>query len=290
MKDNSYVRGYVAITEVLSEQGKETLRLDELEDNEALEVVAQTTTRLPFLDDQVPVLTLSDGRLYIPVFAVCHALGIRPDIHIRRWRRLVLWISARKLPFQTEKRGKRQVWCLLISQVPFLYSLFDWKLVAPERRVQLHHATEAQIRLADQAYQQMQREYKAMRQVLFNFMTTFEDIDTLLMRYAQVFGSRLDSGSAAVLTELCERGRSLFVQATIHVRKMLQEQGELPVVDLFKIDADNQVFDTFSMPLLPIVPQEDRERFFAFMGLLTAWQQEITAFWNERGRWPDIGE
>ncbi len=179
---------------------------------------------------------------------------------------------------------------MLISQVPFLYSLFDWKLVAPERRVQLHHATEAQIRLADQAYQQMQREYKAMRQVLFNFMTTFEDIDTLLMRYAQVFGSRLDSGSAAVLTELCERGRSLFVQATIHVRKMLQEQGELPVVDLFKIDADNQVFDTFSMPLLPIVPQEDRERFFAFMGLLTAWQQEITAFWNERGRWPDIGK
>src|SRR6266567_6997311 len=156
------------------------LRLDELEDNEVLEVVVQTTTRLPFLDDEVPVLYLSDGRPYIPVFTVCHALGIGPDIHIRRWRRLVLWVSARKLPFQTEKRGKRQVWCLLISQVPFLYSLFDWKLVTPERRLQLRRATEAQIRLADQAYQQMQREYKAMRQMLFNFMITFEDIDTLL--------------------------------------------------------------------------------------------------------------
>jgi len=290
MKDNSYVSDYVAITEALSKQGKETLRLDELEENEVLEVVVQTTTRLPFLDDQVPVLTLSDGRLYIPVFTVCHALGIRPDIHIRRWRRLVLWVSARKLPFQTVKRGKRQVWCLLISEVPFLYSLFDWKLVAPERRLQLHRATEAQIRLADQAYQQMQREYKAMRQALFTFMTTFEDIDAVRSAQAQVFGSRLDGGSADVLTELCERGRSLFAQATTHTRKMLQEQGELPVVDLFRIDADNQVIDTFSMPLLPIVPQEDRKRFFAFMGLLTAWQQEITAFWNERGRWPDIGK
>lgn len=290
MKDNSYVGGYVAIKEALSKQGKEMLRLDELEENEVLEVVVQTTTRLPFLDDQVPVLYLSDGRPYIPVFAVCRAFGIRPDIHIRRWRRLVLWVSARKLPFQTEKRGKRQVWCLLISQVPFLYSFFDWKLVAPGRRLQLHRATEAQIRLADQAYQRMQREYKAMRQVLFNFMITFEDIDTLLMHYAQVFGSRLDGGSAAVLTELCERGQSLFAQATMHARKMLQEQGELPVVDLFEIDADNQVIDTFSMPLLPIVPQEDRERFFAFMGLLTAWQQEITTFWNERGLWPDIGK
>jgi hypothetical protein len=259
------------------------LSLDELEDNEALEVVAQTTTRLPFLDDQVPVLHLSDGRPYIPVCMVCHAFGIRPDIHIRRWRRLVLWVSARKLPFQTEKRGKRLVWCLLISQVPFLYSLFDWKLVAPERRLQLHRATEAQITLADQAYQQMQHEYKAMRQALFTFMSTFADIDSLLVRYAEVFESRLDSGSAALLTELCERGRSLFEQATTHARKMLQKQGELPVVDLFKIGADNQVIDTFSIPLLPIVPQEDRERFFAFMRLLTGWRQEFTAFWNERG-------
>src|SRR5258708_978548 len=260
---------------------KETLRLDKLEDNDALEVVAQTTIRLPFLDDQVPALYLSDGRPYIPVFVVCRALGIRADPHIRRWKNLLLWVTARKLPFQTEKRGRRLVWCLLISEVPFLYSLFDWKLASPERRLQLHRATGAQIKLADQTYQQMQREYKAMRQALFDFMTTFDDIDTLLTRYAEVFGSRLDSGSAAVLTDLCERGRSLFAQATTHARKMLQEQGELPVVDVFKIGADNQVIDTFPLPLLPIVPREDRERFFEFMGLLTAWRQEITAFWKE---------
>ena len=71
---------------------------------------------------------------------------------------------------------------------------------------------------------------------------------------------------------------------------MLQAQGELPVVDVFKIGANNQVIDTFSMPLLPTVPQEDRKRFFAFVMLLANWQQEITAFWNERGLWPDIGE
>ena len=264
--------------------------MDELEDNEILEVVGQTTTRLPFLDDRVPVLSLSDGRPYIPVFAVCRALGIRPDIYIRRWRRLALWATARKLPFQTEKRGKRLVWCLLISQVPFVYGLFDWKLVAPERRHQLHIATEAQVRLADRAYQQMQREYRAMRQALFTFMSTFDDIDTLLTGYTEMFGSQLDSGSAALLTELCERGRSLFAQASSHARKMLHGQGELPVVDLFRIGADNQVIDTFSMPLLPIVLEEDRERFFAFMGLLTVWREEINAFCNERGLEPDIGK
>jgi len=70
--------------------------------DEGEEVIAQSTIIFPFLNDEVPVLYLADGRPYIPVFAVCHALGIRADTHIRRWRKLVLWVTARKLPFQTE--------------------------------------------------------------------------------------------------------------------------------------------------------------------------------------------
>ena len=87
-------------------------------------VIEQRTITLPFLDDKVPVLSLEDGRLYVPVYKVCQALGICADRHIRHWQNLALWITARKLPFRTEKQGKRQVWCLPISHVPFLYSLF----------------------------------------------------------------------------------------------------------------------------------------------------------------------
>src|SRR6266566_1689121 len=158
-------------------------------------VVAQTVIPLPFLDDEVPALYLADGRPYIPVFAVCHALGIRADLHIRRWRRLALWVTARKLPFQTEKRGKRLVWCLLISQVPFLYSLFDWELVSSERRFQLECATEEQVKLSALAYQEMQQQYKAMRRALFTFLTTFADIDALLQHYTDVLSSTLDDES-----------------------------------------------------------------------------------------------
>jgi hypothetical protein len=221
--------------------------------------------------------------IYIPVCAVCRALGIRADIHIRRWRTLVLWITARKLPFQTEKRGKRLVWCLLISQVPFLYGLFDWKLVSPERQLQLRLATEEQVKLSDLAYQEMQRRYKAMRQALFNFFTTFADIDTLLQKYTKVLSFTPDEESSLALLALVARGRSLFETATAHARKMLHDQGELPIIDAFKIDADNNVIDTFSMPLLPIVPDEDSEHFFALMGQITAWRQELQAFWSERG-------
>ena len=51
-------------------------------------VIAQQTIALPFLDDVVPALSLADGRSYVPVFAVCHALDIQPNVHIQRWRTL----------------------------------------------------------------------------------------------------------------------------------------------------------------------------------------------------------
>jgi hypothetical protein len=252
-------------------------------DESEQEVIEQTMITLPFLTEEVPALYLADGRPYIPVFAVCHALGIRPDTHIRRWRNLLLWVTARKLPFQTEKRGKRLVWCLLISEVPFLYSLFDWKLVSPDRRLQLHRATLEQIKLADLAYQHMQREYKAMRQVLFTFLSTCADIDALFDRYTDILVPTLDDESAPALAALLARGRCLFQEATAHARKMLHDQGALPIVDAVKVDADNHVIDTFSLPLLPIVPREDSKRFFALMGQLTSWMREEQAFWRVRG-------
>ena len=111
--------------------------------------------------------------------------------------------------------------------MPFLYGLLDWKLVSPERRRQLRQATEKQVKLADQAYQHMQQEYKVMHQVLFRFMTTFTGVETRIARYAELVEPQLDSQSTALLADLCERGRSLFEQATTHARTMLLEHGNL---------------------------------------------------------------
>ncbi len=254
------------------------------------EVVAQTMIPLPFLSDEVPALFLADRRPYIPVFAICQALGIHADMHIRRWRHLALWVTARKLPFLTEKRGKRLVWCLLISEVPFLYSLFDWKLVSPERRLQLHRASEEQKKLAELAYQTMQQRYSARRQALFTFLTTCADIDALLQRYTAAMLPTHDDESALALAALLDRGCSLFQEATAHARKMVHDQGALPVVDAVKVDAHHNVIDTFSLPLLPILSHEDSERLFALMGQLTSWMQEERAFWGRQGGWTDKGQ
>ncbi len=243
-------------------------------------VITQTTITLPFLDDEVPALYLADGRPYIPVFAVCHALGISPAISIRRWRNVALWVTARKLPFQTKKQGKRLVWCLLISQVPFLYGLFDWKLVSPERQLQLREATEAQIQLANRAYQAMQQRYQATRQLLFHFMTECAGIERFFQRSVEIASTQLDGQTSLAFEALIEKGLGLYRDAAAHARKMLQDQGELPIIDAVRVDANHTVVDTFSMPLLPIVPEEDSTRFVEYRCQLAAWHVELAAFWR----------
>ena len=122
-----------------------------------------------------------------------------------------------------------------------------------------------------------------MRRALFTFLTTYADINELLQQYADVLLPTLIGESSLEFATLIDCGRSLFQKASTQARKMLHDQAELPIIDAFKIDADNNVIDTFSMPLLPIMPHEDSEYFFALMGQLTAWRQELEAFWSEQG-------
>ena len=161
-------------------------------------------------------------------------------------------------------------WRLLISEVLFLYGLFDWKLVSPERRLQLREATKAQLRLANLAYQEMQQRYKATRQFLFHFMTECAGIENFFQSIMEFASTRLDGQASLAFEALCEGGRVLYHDAAAHARKMLQYQGELPIIDAVRVDANNTVVDTFSMPLLPTVPEEDSTRLVKYMCQLSA--------------------
>jgi hypothetical protein len=243
-----------------------------------LAVIEQTIIALPFLSEEVPALSLADGRRYIPVYEVCRALGISHNKHIRHWQTLVVWMTARKLHLQTEKRGRRLVWCLPISQVPYLYSLFDWQLISPQRRIRLRQAAEEQVKLADLAYQKMQQYYKALRQGLFRFLIMCESIEKVLQRYAGVLLPILSENPSFDLDILLDEGRFLYQQATTLARKMLLDQEELSFIDAFKIDTDGRLIETYSFPLLPIVSNQDSRQFFISIDMLTQWYQDLNNF------------
>jgi hypothetical protein len=127
----------------------------------------------------------------------------------------------------------------------------------------------------------MQWRYRAMRKALFTFLINSTNSYTLLQRYVDVLPATSDNELTLRLAALIESGCSIFRDAIDNARKMVRDQRLFPIIDTFRVDSDNNVIDTFSMPLLPIVPQEDYELFFSFMRQLTAWREELQKFCGE---------
>ena len=135
----------------------------------------------------------------------------------------------------------------------------------------------------------MQQRYKATRHLLFTILTNFTDFDANLQRCATKLALLLEDEFRLWLNANIEYGRSLFRETIACARELLREQGDLPIVDALHINSDRKEIDTFSMPLLPIVPREGSERLFENIEKLTQWYQELIAFLEEQGLWLNGG-
>jgi hypothetical protein len=261
--------------------GHEMHKTEESVVDKKIHVVQQGTMRLSYFDYEVPVLSLPDGTRYIPVVALCRMLGLNSRTHMPRWRQLFLWEHARKLPLRTEKRGTRIVWCLHLGALFFWCSCFNWSLVAPERRVQLRQATDAGLKYLEQAHQEMLTRYREMRHVLFRFLTDHADAKTHLQQLAEDIHPRLDATSCAALDVLIKEGCAFIDEATVHARTILQDQTTAPIMDVVTIDAEGNVTEVGSLPLLPVMPEEESGQFFASIDRLTRWYGDLAVFLTE---------
>jgi hypothetical protein len=241
----------------------------------------QATVTLPHFHCEVPVLYLADGAPYIPVRALCAMLGLRAERHIPKWRKLMFWGSARKLPFLGSTKGARVIWCIPMEQYPFIFGCFDWQLVSSERRTQLRQAADAWSEASGQAYLKMRAHYKYVRHLLFTFFTMFANADTLLRRYEDLSCQSLDFEAVAQLDALVHRGKGLLFLTSTHARKMLQDQEDVPIVDAARMK-DDSVEPVF-LPLIPVVSREDGEQFIQHLENLTAYLLNLTDFLDEHG-------
>jgi hypothetical protein len=244
------------------------------------QAIQQTTMMLPYFDEEVPALFLADGTAYFPVKSLCNMLGLRAETHIPRWRKLVLWANARKLPLQTA-RGKRMVWCIHMGALPFWCACFNWSLVPDVRREQLRQATDAWLEDVEQAHRLMLDRYRSLRRYLFEFLEAYSDAETWLDQWALHLSASLDVTSFRQLELLLSQGKTLIGQATAQARKMVQELAIAPMIDMVKIDTSGKLADTCSLPLFPVVPREDREQFFTYLSKFAQWCQGMAAFMDE---------
>ncbi len=241
------------------------------------QAILQTTIMLPYFDEEVAALYLADGTAYLPVRALCRMLGLRAETHIPRWRKLVLWASARKLPLQTT-RGQHMVWCLHMGALPFWCVCFNWSLVSAERREQLRQANEAWQKDVAQAQQLLLERYRSLRRYLFAFLEAYSDAEIWLDQWALGLSSSLDIASSRQLEFLLSQEKTLIDEATTRARKMVQEQARAPIMDIVTIDASGEVAEIGILPLFPVVPREDREQFFASMRKLAQWYLDMATF------------
>ncbi len=235
---------------------------------------------LPYFDAEVPVLYLVDGTAYLPVRSLCRMLGLRPETHIPRWRKLVLWANVRKLPLQTA-RGERVVWCLHRGALPLWCACFNWSLVSAERRQQFRRATDAWQEDVAQAQGLMLDRYRSLRRFLYAFLEEYSDAESWLDQWALHRSSWLDVSSSRQLESLLSQGKTRIVQATTLARKMIQEQATAPIIDIVSNDGREAMANAETLPLFPVIPREDREQFFASLRKLGQWYQDIAAFMDE---------
>lgn len=239
--------------------------------------IKQATIVLPYFDEEVPVLYLADGTAYLPVRSLCRILGLRAETHIPRWRKLVLWANARKLPLHAA-RGRRMMWCLHMGALPFLCACFNWSLVPTERREQLRRATDAWQEDVAQAQQLLLERYRSLRRDLFAFLEAYSDAETWLDQWALYLSATLDVATSRQIELLLSQGKTLISEATAHARKIVQEQAMAPIIDVVTLDANGVMTETDTQPLFPVVPSEDREQFFASVRSLAQWHREVRAF------------
>lgn len=244
--------------------------------------VRQLMMNLPYFNYEVPVVYLQDGTPYIPVIVLCRMLGLRTANHLRRWRKLLLWKCARKLPMWTAERGKRMVWCLHVGALPLWYTSFNWRHVLPERREQLFRASCELVHVPDRIYHERLAHYRHLRHFLFWFLTTYVDGEIFLNEVTHQWHSILDEEGTAWLEELVTQGNAIIHEATILARGILQAQEMIPVVDACERNHYGDVVGTFSLPLLPIVPAEDEEELIKCVKMLQEWYHDLALFLHGR--------
>ena len=228
------------------------------------QAIQQTTIMLHYFDEEVPALYLANSTSYFPVKALFHMLGFRAEMHIRQWRKLVLWANAHKLLLHTA-RGERIVWCLHRGAPPLWCACFNWSSVSAVRREQLRSAADAWLENVKQAHQLMLDRYRSLRRYLFEFLEAYSDAEIWLDQWVLHLSSSLDIASSRQIELLLSQGKTLIGEETGQVREMVQEQAIAPIKDIVTIDATGEVAEIGTLPLFPVVPREDCEQFFASM-------------------------
>lgn len=207
----------------------------------------------PFACD-LPLLHTPEGD-FVPLVALCIMLGLPTSPYIAiACKRFRPGRAIQRLPFrESPDRPSRQVWCLREEMVAiWLWSVRSDR-VSPARREQLRAFHHRALEVADQVYASAQQQYRMTRSDVFEWLLVCQDVPTRLRRIAERAARRLHPNHHAELDALMARGYALFEESATQARAVVEEILQQPALDTVEVNAEGEVVETGSMPLLPML-------------------------------------
>lgn len=236
----------------------------------------QGTLYLKPFDCEVPLLHTADGD-FVPLVSLCELLGLPAapyaSLACQRFRPEN---AVRRLPFRDSDGSVRQAWCLDQDRVALWLMSLRPERVSTARRDQLLTFQQQALAATSQVYSTMQRDYRATRASLFEWLRAREGWPVRLRRMEAQYARQVSGAAVVELQALMARGYALVEDSAALVRAAVQEMARQPVIDAVFVNPEGEVIDTKAMPLLPVVPdlaafQQSQERLAAWFDELDAW-------------------
>lgn len=240
-------------------------------------VITQGTMYLKPFECEVSLLHTPDGD-FVPLVELCSMLGVPVAPYTAMaCKRFRPEGAIQRLPFQVRPESPpRQVWCLRNEEVLFWLSSIPSDRVSPARREQQRTFRLQMMRIAGDVYDTLQRQYRVTRSDLFGNIHIYETLPAQLRHLAAHTAPHLAPDDLAELDLLMARGYTLLEECTLLARSVAQEIAQQPIVDTLVVNAEGEIVDTQSMPILPILPSEPSLR--QAEARLAMWLHEFEAF------------
>ncbi len=243
-------------------------------------VMMQTTVPLPMLGGELPLLVTVDQRGYVPVAALCHLMGVRPETYLAKWQRAPFWSEALKLPWQTPARGRRAVWCLERHALKDAIKTIDWHGIEPARREQLMTFSQEYETLLQESYAGLLEEYRAFRRMLYRLLTTYARIAERLQSFRERLGLILSRHAMDQVGAVLDEGEQIISVgadfAAAHVRAI---EGADTLQTLARGAQDATVTEV----TIPPISRADFDALSQHLDRFSAWQDRFDAFLHRYG-------
>lgn len=243
--------------------------------------MAQEIFTLSSLTDNLPIIKTPDGGEFVPLRALCEIVGLRPSAYVGVFCQYFEVGQVRRLLPWDSPTGNRKDWCLDRKHLPHWLVNVPASRVPPDRREAVRTLQSYCATLLGRTYEMMIERHREARRLVFELLNACAYQEDKLQRLEQVGAQLFNQTQQQALAKKAAEGHQLLEKVANLARRMLSTLMAGPVVDGVVLNKDNEVTDTTTFPLLPIVGDSDQMA-MEMTEVVKEWAAHFKVWWDEQ--------